>query len=183
MQFIKTKVIQPLAEMPPYQKYLVMMVGTLGGIVPIPAVTSFVTMGLGAAARLNPQGIAVATAWNLILTPMQFICMVPFAQAGKVLLTALLGMLLAFDPSESASAGSDNWFWQQSRALKSSVDNMEPSLAAIKNANGISEVLATSGAMLGIATCAWIIVTVAAFGTSVAVVKPILSRKRLVKKD
>eukprot|EP00742_Colponemidia_sp_Colp-10_P025472 GILJ01030839.1.p1 GENE.GILJ01030839.1~~GILJ01030839.1.p1 ORF type:complete len:166 (+),score=7.02 GILJ01030839.1:1-498(+) len=118
--------------MPPYQKYLVMMVGTLGGIVPIPAVTSFVTMGLGAAARLNPQGIAVATAWNLILTPMQFLCMVPFAQAGKVLLTALLGMLLTFDPSDSASVGSDNWFWQQSRALKSSVDNMEPSLAAIK---------------------------------------------------
>lgn len=177
MQFLRTKIVQPLAEMPNFQKFMVMTVGTLGGIVPIPAITSAVTVGLGAAARLGPQGTAVATAWNLALTPMQFVCFVPFAQLGKAMLTAIFGLLLTFDPSSSSSATASadpSWFWAQVRALAAVIAATQPSLAVITESEGFSDLIANAGAMLAIGTFAWCLVTTAVFAGAYGFVRPIL---------
>jgi len=185
MQFIRAKIIQPLAEMPPFQKVLVVTVGTLGGIVPIPAVTSAVTVGLGAVTRLSPQGIAVSTALNLALTPMQFVFFVPFAQLGKAMLGTFLTVLLGFAPpannaqstvGSSPANGDSSWYWDSVRSLSQTVDAMVPSLTAITESNGLGEIVANSGAMLAIGTFAWSIVAAATLGGAYGVVKPLLSR-------
>lgn len=75
--WLQQKVAQPLRDMTPLQRTECLALGILGGLFPIPGVTTPVTMMLCAAMGCTKSQIAVATAINLMLTAAQ-IPMIPW---------------------------------------------------------------------------------------------------------
>lgn len=94
MQFIKDKLITPLSQLTMVEALWMVSVGVLGGVFPVPALTTGATLVLCTLCRIPLAQTSLAGTINLILTPIQFVLIIPFAQAGRVLCLPLVEVLL-----------------------------------------------------------------------------------------
>ena len=83
-------VVTPLRQMPPTDRLMCLSVGVVGGMFPVPFLTTVVTFALIAAlrltgARLQPAAVAVATAVNLLVAPADVAAIPLFARAAAAL--------------------------------------------------------------------------------------------------
>ena len=80
----RRKVIRPLQAMSRWEQVATLVVGVLGGLLPIPALTTLVTLALCGMLRFNAAQSGVATAINLALTAVELAAIPVFAQLGAV---------------------------------------------------------------------------------------------------
>lgn len=68
--WFQTKLRNPWRRLHTAEKLLALIVGVLGGVFPIPALTTIATLALASLLALNAPQTGVATAINLALTPV-----------------------------------------------------------------------------------------------------------------
>lgn len=88
--FAREQLWQPLVTLPPSARFQCVVIGILGGVAPIPAVTTFITVLLCKLMAFAAAQTAVATAINVALTPVQIVMLPYFADAGALLVGAVL---------------------------------------------------------------------------------------------
>ena len=86
--FFLNKLYYPLLELPLLQRLMCVWFGILGGIFPVPALTSGATAVLSALLGFSPAQSAIAIAVNLLMTPFQFMCMPLFADASLLFISS-----------------------------------------------------------------------------------------------
>jgi hypothetical protein len=74
----------PLLQMTAHQRVGAATAGVLGGLFPVPCVTTVVTLGLARAACLSAPQSAVALAINLAATPLEILLIPTLAKIGSV---------------------------------------------------------------------------------------------------
>jgi hypothetical protein len=85
-EWLNTKIVRPLRQMTWYERACVLVVGVLGGLFPVPALTTLVTLALAPLFSLNAAQVAVASAINLMLTGVEIAMIPTFATVGALLL-------------------------------------------------------------------------------------------------
>jgi hypothetical protein len=81
----KRKIVRPLQAMSRWEQIATLVVGILGGLFPVPALTSLITLALCAMLRFAPAQSGVATALNLSLAVAELALIPVFAQIGAVM--------------------------------------------------------------------------------------------------
>ena len=76
-------VITPAAELEAKEVSLSVTIGLWGGVFPVPAVTTFVTMLLVALLRVSAAQKALAFTFNMLATPLQLLSMPSFILMGN----------------------------------------------------------------------------------------------------
>jgi hypothetical protein len=79
-QWFRTKLQQPWSRLSMVEQILAVVVGILGGLFPVPMLTTFVTVVLGKLLTMNAAQIAVATAINFFMTPLEVALIPPLAR-------------------------------------------------------------------------------------------------------
>ena len=89
--YVGRNVVTPLRQMRPSERLLCLAVGVVGGMFPVPMLTSVVTWLiaglfalLGPATKLSPAALAVATAVNLLIAPVDIAAIPTLAQWGAL---------------------------------------------------------------------------------------------------
>lgn len=82
----RQKITRPLAAMSAWDRATCLLVGVLGGLFPVPMVTTAVTVALCAMLGLSAVQSGVATAVNFALTPAQLFMIPVFANLCAVVL-------------------------------------------------------------------------------------------------
>ena len=81
----RNKLALPWSKLGLVEKVFAVLVGLVGGLFPIPALTTAVTLALVSAFKMNAAQAGVATAINLMVTPLEFILIPPLAQMAAPL--------------------------------------------------------------------------------------------------
>ena len=76
------KLRRPLAAMSSAERFLVVLVGVVGGIFPLPALTTIATLLLSVVLKFGSAQSAVAAVVNLLVTPIEFVLIPTFAKLG-----------------------------------------------------------------------------------------------------
>jgi hypothetical protein len=148
-QFFRQNIAQPLRRMTPNERLLCVATGFVGGMFPLPMVTTVVTLAIIATlpfvipphlASLPTAGKAVATAINLLLAPLDILAVPYLAQ-----LAALF-------------SGAD-------------ATRFTPSFLAGLMAEGLVPLLSGAASLLGHAVAAWLFLSAALFGVLVLVLR------------
>lgn len=92
--FLLDRLYYPLIELPLFDAIMTCIIGVLGGVFPVPALTSLCTGILASVSGFSAPQTAIAIAVNLLMTPVQFILLPYFADASTA-------MLFVFSPSSS----------------------------------------------------------------------------------
>ena len=71
--------VRNLMDLSLLQRLIAVIVGILGGLFPVPSITTLVTVFLAKTMGCNPEQIAISTSINLILTPVDIYCVPKFA--------------------------------------------------------------------------------------------------------
>lgn len=112
MEWLQENLLQPLRDLTLAQCLWALSVGVLGGLMPIPMLTTLATLALAKLCRLPWTHIAISSTINFLLTPVQLLFIIPFAQLGRVVCTpaavaslSLLEMLSDGSTSAANCAG------------------------------------------------------------------------------
>ena len=90
------------------EQVLCVLVGVLGGVFPIPMLTTLVTLGLARLAALGTVELAVAASINFVMTPLELVLIPLLVQiGGSIVPSSLVGKanaeVLIFDLSSTES--------------------------------------------------------------------------------
>jgi hypothetical protein len=85
LEWLKKDVYHPLLEMNHSQRTAAAAVGVVGGIFPVPALTTFATLLVVRLADLHTAQSAVAVAINIAVAPLQIALIPSFASAGSLI--------------------------------------------------------------------------------------------------
>ena len=80
----KHKLVQPWKRLTAMEKVFCLVVGVLGGMFPVPGVTTFVGLVISKLLALSAPQIAVSSAVNLVLAPVQLMAIPFLAQFAAV---------------------------------------------------------------------------------------------------
>lgn len=133
--FLRTQLTEPLNQLPWSRRFFCVLIGVLGGISPVPMITTAVTVALARIVGLTTPEIGVASGVNVLLTPLQILFMPIFANAS-LLLKQLVG----------ATAG----------------DEQMPSvklIALLDEGADVSTLIAGAGSIIMAATLPWALLT------------------------
>ncbi len=86
--FLVNDLYNPLLALPLLERIICVIIGILGGVYPVPAVTTACTGILIKIMNFNAAQSAIAIAVNLACTPLQFILLPYFADSSAYLLPA-----------------------------------------------------------------------------------------------
>lgn len=81
MQWVQHKLVDPLAQLPLSERVTAVAVGIIGGMFPIPALTTVATVGMAKVISISAPQFMVACAVNLLVTPLE-VAMIPFFAVG-----------------------------------------------------------------------------------------------------
>ncbi|RNF19780.1 uncharacterized protein Tco025E_04117 [Trypanosoma conorhini] len=76
------RLVVPCRELTRGRLMVALSAGTIGGVFPVPMLTSLVTLIICRVLRCRPLEATLATSINLLLTPLELLLVVPFASVA-----------------------------------------------------------------------------------------------------
>jgi len=142
------------------QQLQCVILGCLGGVFPVPAATTFMTLALCHAFALSPGEMAVATTMNFLMTPVQIILMPYFADGAVLALVAVLDLLLHGGGLASPFAGAAQRFVATYSSRNNTLARKPSELLFDAFASGsLRNIVLNAGAIVTMALAAWAAVT------------------------
>jgi hypothetical protein len=139
--FFKEQLVEPIKILTFPQIIFAVACGALGGLSPIPGVTTAITVFLCTVARLDLASSTVATAINVMLTPLQLVLMPVFADASLDL-KVFVGAATRAELDGTARKPS------------------EQLMTAIESGDGLWAVAQSAGGVIAAATIPWALLTI-----------------------
>ncbi len=85
-----SRLVEPLRTMSLRLQVLCVLVGVLGGLFPIPMLTTVVTAALASLVGLSAPALAVAASINLVMTPAELLLLPAFVTCGRLVVPSSL---------------------------------------------------------------------------------------------
>ncbi|KAG5476322.1 hypothetical protein LSCM1_04024 [Leishmania martiniquensis] len=99
-QALRERLLVPLSQLTGAELMVALSIGVLGGIFPIPLVTSLATLAIGCYAQCTTTQLVLGSTVNLFCTPVQFLLLPSFA--------CLLGTLAQVDVAAFTASALQN---------------------------------------------------------------------------